>query len=88
MKKMFQLISIAVLGLSGVAFAEEGVGAKAKVIKNDASRSTKKAAHRVQEAICSKSDAECLARKAKNRTTEAAEAVEDKASEIKGKHSK
>jgi hypothetical protein len=88
MKMSFKFVAIALLGLSGVALADEAVGAKAKVIKNDASRGAKKAAHRVEEAVCTKSDAECLARKAKNRTTETAEAVEDKASEIKGKHSK
>jgi hypothetical protein len=91
MKDFFKVLTLVVVGFSGiagVAVAEESVPAKAKVVKNNASRKTKKAAHRVQEAVCAESDAECLAQKAKHRTTEAGEAVEDKASEIKGKHSK
>ena len=76
-----------ILGISlGIpAAADETVPEKAKVIKNDATRATKKAVNRVEEAVCAKSDAECLARKAKNRTTEAADAVGDKVSETKNK---
>lgn len=72
------------LGLTA-AWAEETVPEKAKVIKNDATRATKKAINRVEEAVCAKSDAECLARKAKNRATEAGDAVGDKVSQTKNK---
>ena len=81
--KLAVILSIS-LGISR-AVADETVPEKAKVIKNDATRATKKAVNRIEEAVCAKSDAECLARKAKNRTTEAADTVGDKVSETKNK---
>lgn len=76
------LLSMSCL-FSTVVLAEETMGEKANVVKNDAKRAVKKAAHRVQEAVCADSDAECLAKKAKNRAVEATEAAVDKASEVK-----
>lgn len=86
MNSIIKLAAVLTLGLgTTLASADETVPEKAKVIKNDASRATKKAVNRVEEAVCLKSDAECLARKAKNRTAEAADAVGDKVSETKNK---
>lgn len=70
---------------AGDAWADETLPEKGKVIKNDAARATKKAIHRVEEAVCAKSDAACLAKKAKNRVTETGEALGDKVSETKNK---
>ncbi|MBK7864712.1 MAG: hypothetical protein IPJ65_40150 [Archangiaceae bacterium] len=81
--KLAAVLSLA-LGLTA-AWADETLPEKAKVIKNDAARATKKAVNRVEEAVCAKSDAECLARKAKHRATEAGDAVGDKVSETKNK---
>ena len=61
------------------ALAEETVPEKAEATKNDVKRAVKKAAHRVEEAVCAESDAKCLAKKAKNRGKEAVEATSDKA---------
>lgn len=86
MKAVIKLAAVLSLCLGvSASSADETVPEKAKVIKNDATRATKKAINRVEEAVCAKSDAECLARKAKNRTTEAADAVGDKVSETKNK---
>lgn len=76
------------LATSSLAMADQTIGEKAKVVKNDAVRATKKGAHRVQEALCAKSDLECLAKKGKHRATEAGDAVGDKVSETKDKISK
>jgi hypothetical protein len=74
------------LALVGFAACGEQTGLeKVTVVKNDVVRGAQEAAHRVQEAVCLKGDLECFARKAKNRTTEAANAVSDTASEIKDK---
>lgn len=86
MTSFSKLAAVLALALCApLAFADETVPEKAKVVKNDAVRATKKAVNRVEEAVCAKSDAECLARKAKNRTREAADAVGDKVSETKNK---
>jgi len=65
--------------------ADQTVPEKAKVVKNDAVRGTKKTVNRVKEAVCLKSDAECLARKAKHRVQEGADATVDKVDEVKDK---
>jgi hypothetical protein len=78
------ILGLALIGLTSTAvFAEETVGEKAKATTNDAARSVKKGAHRVQEAVCAESDAKCLAEKAKHRGEEAKDYTKDKASEIK-----
>jgi hypothetical protein len=67
------------------AFADETVPEKAKVVKNDAVRATKKAVHRAEETVCLKSDAKCLAEKAKHRATETKDVAVDKVDEVKNK---
>lgn len=76
-----------VLGFLQVVTAEETLTEKAQVTVKTAKRKITKGAHRTAEAICGKltgdSKLECLAKEAKNHTTEAATAVQDKASELK-----
>lgn len=67
------------------ACEKQTVPEKAEVVKNDVVRAAKKAAHRTEELVCLDSDAECLAKKAKNRVTEAKDAAVDKADELKDK---
>lgn len=69
--------------------ASQTMGEKAEVTSNDAKRATKKGYHRTKEAFCGKltgdNKAECLAKEAKNRIQEGADATQDKANEIKDK---
>ena len=58
---------------------------KAKATGNDVKREVKKGVHRVGEALCTGTKAECAAEKAKHRVTETKDAVVDEAKEIKDK---
>lgn len=79
------LLTLALIGFTGAVHAEETMGEKVTDSAKDAKRAIKKGAHRVEEAVCMKGDAKCLAEKAKHRGTEAMDATKDKASEIKNK---
>lgn len=85
MSSTLKLIVLLSLLSSTSALAEQTVPEKAKVVKNDAGRGVKKAVNRTKEAVCMKSDAECLARKAKHRVEEAGDAAGDKLDEVKDK---
>ncbi len=76
---------LSVCALAGACTSEETLGEKASVVKNDAVRTSKSAVHKVEEVLCAKSDAICLAEQAKNRAGEAVDAVVDTAKEIEGK---
>lgn len=69
------------------AQAEETLAEKAQAVTKNVAREIKKGANRAEEAACGKltgdSQAACLAKKAKNRLSETADSVTDKASEIK-----
>ncbi|MBC7467500.1 MAG: hypothetical protein H7256_16035 [Bdellovibrio sp.] len=82
MKTLIMVLAI-VGGLTATVHAEETMGEKAQATTNDAGRAMKKGAHRAKEAVCMKSDAKCLAEKAKHRGQEAGDAIGDKASEVK-----
>lgn len=71
--------------MAGVSYshAEETVGEKVSSTAKDAKRGLKKGANRVQEAVCMKSDAKCLAQKAGNRMEEGGSTVKDKAVDVK-----
>ena len=73
--------TLSVLGLmalaAGPAFAQSTVE-KAKADGNDVKREVKKDAHRVGEALCTGTKAECAEQKLKNRGTEAKDTVVDK----------
>jgi len=84
--KSFGFIMLATLALPGlVACSKESVGEKIVVTGNDAARGVKKAANRVEEAVCMEGDLKCAAEKAGNRIDEAAEATVDGAKELKNK---
>lgn len=79
------VMAMALTGMVGanVVYAAETVGEKAEAAGNDAKRTVKKGAHRVEEATCLQSDAKCLAEKAKHRAEEAGDYTKDKAKEVK-----
>ncbi len=79
------VIFVALLGLAGAAIAEETPAERTEATLKDTKRGLKKGAHRVEEKICMKGDAECLAEKAKHRAEEAASATKDKAEEAADK---
>ena len=80
-----------ILGLLVFAFvsqqviAEQSAGEKTASEVRSLGRAAKKAAHRIQESVCTGSELECAAKKAKNRAVEAKDAVTDKAKELKDK---
>lgn len=63
----------------------QSTGEKVKATGNDIKREVKKGAHRVEEAVCTGTKAECEAQKLKNRATEAKDSVVDGAKELKDK---
>lgn len=74
---------LAVMALaSAPAFAQSAVE-QGKAAGNDVKREMKKGAHRVEEAVCTGTKAECAAKKAKNRGIEAKDKVVDEAKEVK-----
>jgi hypothetical protein len=75
------ILLLAVAGFVGAAHAEETTGEKAAAKGNDAKRSMKKSAHKMEEAVCAEGDAKCAAKKAGHKGTEAGDAVKDKAKE-------
>ncbi len=85
MKKMILslFLSAGLLAGAQLAHAEETMGEKAKATGNTVKRSAKKGMNRVEEAVCMKGDAKCLAQKAGNRMEEGADYVKDKAVETK-----
>ncbi len=83
----FIVAIIALFGFLGLSNAEETLAEKAQVTANSAKRASKKGLHRTKEAFCGKltgdSQAECLAKEAKNRLEEGKDMVKDKATELK-----
>lgn len=79
MKKLLTILSLILFANS--AFSAETIGEKTDATVNDAKRSVKKTAHRGTEKICEKTDKNCFAKKASNRTSEAADYAKDKAKE-------
>ncbi len=79
--------TLVLFGFLGFSQAEETMGEKVQSTTNSGARMVKKGANRANEAICGKltgdSKVECLAKQAKNRVTEGADVVKDKATEIK-----
>ena len=80
------LIALAMgFSLSTSLMAEETTSEAVKEKAHDVKRDLKKKAHRIEEAACAEGDAKCLAKKAKNRGSEAKEYMQDKATEMKDK---
>jgi hypothetical protein len=84
----FLVVALMLVG-SNVALAEEVLGEKATDKGRDVKRDVKAKAHRIEEKACDKNDektyADCMAKKASNRASEATEATKDKATEVKNK---
>lgn len=68
--KNFVLMSVLFLLPTTQIFADETLTEKAEVIAKDAKRAAQKAANRVTEKLCTGSEIECAAEKAKNRALE------------------
>jgi hypothetical protein len=64
-----------------IALGDQTGGEKAAAEGNNAKRTVKKKWHHMQEATCSKGDAECAAKKVGHRGSEAGEYMGDKAKE-------
>ncbi|RLA20270.1 MAG: hypothetical protein DRQ61_10225 [Gammaproteobacteria bacterium] len=58
---------------------------KMQVKSNEVQRAATEKMHRIEEAVCTESEAACLAEKVKNQTQEATEAIKDKGEELKNK---
>lgn len=82
-----RVVCLAILCFFGIAQAEETMGEKTQSTTNSAKRTFNKGINRTKEAFCGKltgdSKVECLAKEAKNKVSEGADAVKDKAVEIK-----
>ncbi len=81
--KVLALMSVAAMPV--MAQSNQSTLEKAKATGNDVKREVKKAGDRTEEALCMGTKAECAAKKVKNRTTEAKDAVVDGAKEVKDK---
>lgn len=77
------IMTVALLGVTGLVYAEETIGEKAEAAGNDATRSVKKGVNRAQEAVCAEGDVKCLSEKAKHRAEEGTDYSKDKANELK-----
>lgn len=80
MKLMITLVLA--LGYFSFAQADETVTEQAQVKSKDVKRATKKGVNRIKEMVCAERDTKCLAKKAKHRVEEGAEAVGDKTKEV------
>ena len=78
---------ITLLSFLGIAQAEETMSEKTQATTSSAKRTLNKGVNRTKEAFCGKltgdSKVECMAKEAKNRVSEGADTVKDKAVEIK-----
>ncbi len=85
--KTMLIVLACLFGFSTATHSAETMGEKAKAGAKAAKHAVKKGAHRAEEALCGKltgdSKVECLAKKGKHRMEEGADAVKNKASEVK-----
>ncbi|PIR33359.1 MAG: hypothetical protein COV37_16385 [Bdellovibrio sp. CG11_big_fil_rev_8_21_14_0_20_39_38] len=79
MKKI--IFSVALVSLIFSACDKQSNIEKVDAAKNNVERSAQKTFNRMDEKVCSDSDAECLAEKAKHRIEEGADYVGDKTQE-------
>lgn len=77
------IMTLALLGVTGLSYAEETIGEKAEAAAHDATRSVKKGANRAQEVVCTQGDVKCLSEKAKHRAEEGTDYSKDKVKELK-----
>ncbi len=84
MNRIF-ITALTALSLAGAPVFAQTVDERAKATGNDVKRGTKKGAHRVEEALCTGTKAECAAMKGKNRVEEGKDKIVDQAKETKDK---
>jgi uncharacterized low-complexity protein len=77
------IMAAALLGMTGLTYAEETITEKTEATANDATRSVKKGVNRAQEAVCVEGDVKCLSEKAKHRAEEGTDYSKDKLKELK-----
>ena len=85
MNKFISAVAAVSLFSSVAAFAGETAGEAADNTANSAKATTKKAGHRVSEAACTGTKAECAKNKAKNKVDETKDDATNKAKETKDK---
>lgn len=77
------ILNVVICGLLGTSHAQETLTEKGKAAVDTTTRTVKKGLNRTQEALCSKltgdNQIQCLAKEAKNRTTELKDTIVDKA---------
>ena len=86
--KMKYLLVTALIAASIIfsnVHAGESVTEKTEAIKKDVKRDAHESMHRVDEAACTGTDAECAKRKIEHRSEETKEVIKDKSTEMKNK---
>jgi gas vesicle protein len=76
------IAGILLLSSLSLTYAEETVSEQIQVKSNNVKREVRKGVNRMKEMACKEGDAKCLAKKAKHRVEESAEAVSDKTKEV------
>lgn len=76
------LTTLSLIIFAAAAHSAETVGEKIEAKTNDVERSIKSTAHRADEEMCEKTDKNCFAKKANNRTKEAKDYAKDKTAEV------
>ncbi|MCB1986024.1 MAG: hypothetical protein H6936_01550 [Burkholderiales bacterium] len=82
MKKLSYFLAILLMCLPFLANGVETMQESMQDLKNDAERKANQKMNRLEEAVCLKSETECLKQKAENRMQESTDAVVDKYEEI------
>lgn len=83
--------NLILMGLLAASFlfsnvqAAETVHEKSEAVKRDAKRESHESMHRVDEAACKGTDAECAKQKVEHRSEETKEVIKDKSTETKNK---
>ncbi|GFO71809.1 hypothetical protein BJAS_P1535 [Bathymodiolus japonicus methanotrophic gill symbiont] len=82
MKNIILTVALGVSILLVASCGEESTTENIQVKSNKVQRTATETVHRIEEAVCTGTEAECLAKKAKNRAQETAEFIKDKAEEL------
>ncbi|MCH9699530.1 MAG: hypothetical protein K0U68_15630 [Gammaproteobacteria bacterium] len=85
MKTSYELLISFAVVISTAVIADETISEKIQAKANDLKRSASKTVNRVEEAVCTGSEVECMAQKAANRAEEVKQTVEDKTTAVKNK---
>jgi hypothetical protein len=85
MNKTWKVLAVLALGAAPAFAGEQSAQEKGKAAAHDVKRQARKSGHRVDEALCIGTKAECEAAKAKHRAKEGKDKVSDEAKELKDK---